>query len=154
MLRKIISGGQTGADRGALDAALACGFAAGGFCPAGRKAEDGEIPSEYPLTAIEAGYRQRTKRNVEASDGTALFYRFQLTGGTALTLKFCLQQQKPRLLIDVALVEPARQIDALERFVTENNIEVLNVAGPRESSCPGMRDAVHAAIAGLIARAQ
>ena len=151
-IEKIISGGQTGADRAALDAGLAAGFPVGGFCPAGRKAEDGEIPARYPLTEIEGGYRQRTKRNVAAADGTAIFYEATLGGGSELTLKFCMQQQKPYQLIDTRLVSRADATEALRRFVADNAITTLNVAGPRASSCPEIHAYVAAVIGPLLSR--
>ena len=85
---KIISGGQTGVDRAALDAAIAAGFPIGGWCPKGRKAEDGVIDQRYALTETPlAGYAQRTEWNVRDSDGTLIFYRTKIKGGTLLTLK-------------------------------------------------------------------
>ena len=86
MLDKIISGGQTGVDRAALDVALALGLAVGGGCPKGRRAEDGIIPDRYPLTETpEPNYEARTRRNVEDADGTLILNRGKLDGGTALT---------------------------------------------------------------------
>ncbi len=96
MLSKVISGGQTGADRAALDAALDLGFPIGGSCPVGRMAEDGPINDAYTLTEIGGGYRQRTKQNVIDSDGTAIFYESYLQGGTEATVLFCIRQGKPK----------------------------------------------------------
>jgi hypothetical protein len=74
-LEKIISGGQTGVDRGALDAALEASFPCGGWCPKGRKAEDGPIPARYPLKEMDGpAYRLRTERNVRDSDGTLILF--------------------------------------------------------------------------------
>jgi hypothetical protein len=85
-LLKIISGGQTGVDRGALEAALSASFPCGGWCPAGRKAEDGVIPEKYPVTPLPGGgYRARTRKNVQESDGTVILAPGELTGETALT---------------------------------------------------------------------
>ena len=89
MLKKIISGGQTGVDRGALDAALAAGFSCGGWCPQGKRAEDGKIPDRYPLEETRsAHYLDRTHRNVEDSDGTLIIARVPLLGGTRATARF------------------------------------------------------------------
>src|ERR1700727_1579159 len=95
-LTKIISGGQTGVDRGALDAALEAQFPCGGWCPADRAAEDGPIPAHYPLKLLAlGGYSERTRQNVLDSDGTAIMYRSTLTGGTLLTRNLCRRAGKP-----------------------------------------------------------
>lgn len=138
MLKKIVSGGQTGADRAALDAALEAGFPMGGYCPAGRKAEDGEIDMKYPLTETGRDYRTRTKKNVEESDGTVIFYSSSIHGGTELTLLFCIKLKKHYKLIDINLAGEKSVAGALLNFIADNNIEILNVAGPRLSSCPAI----------------
>jgi hypothetical protein len=131
---RIVSGGQTGVDRAALDAALEHGAAAGGWCPLGRKAEDGVIPGRYPLQELpRAGYRQRTKRNVIDSDATLIIYFDTPTGGTEQTLLFCLQQKKPYLLLDGEEIAPQRAALRIIRFVQERQVRILNVAGPRAS---------------------
>lgn len=105
----IISGGQTGVDRGALDAALAIDNPCGGWCPEGRSAEDGVIPAKYPLIELPGGdYRQRTLCNVLACDGTLIFYLNYLEGGTEETLRFCMEWEKPYLLVDGVEVSVAR----------------------------------------------
>jgi hypothetical protein len=142
MLSKVISGGQTGADRAALDAALESSFPIGGSCPVGRVAEDGPIYDAYTLTEIGGGYRQRTKQNVIDSDGTAIFYESYVRGGTEATVLFCIRQSKPYKLIDIELVKPPRAAELLSEFVREFNVSVLNVAGPRSSSCPRIYDYV------------
>jgi Circularly permutated YpsA SLOG family len=152
-LNKIISGGQTGVDRGALDAALVAGFACGGWCPAHRGAEDGEIPERYPLTSLPDNfsseessvrearlvgerYRARTLKNVQASDGTVILFSGTLSGGTLLTEKICVREKKPFITLDAKAVTKLRAADAVTRFVEENKIRVLNVAGPRLSGWP------------------
>lgn len=138
-IKKIISGGQTGADRAALDAALSCGFPAGGWCPEGRKAEDGVIPGHYPVQELPSGgYRQRTKRNVVDSDGTLIVYDERLSGGTELTVVFCIKEKKPYLLVDTHDLNESRAIEKVWRFILQEKIEVLNVAGPRASSAPNI----------------
>jgi hypothetical protein len=133
-LEKIISGGQTGVDRGALDAALAAGFACGGSCPADRAAEDGTIPLSYPLTPLPgAGYRERTLRNVLDSDGSVIFAPGALTGGTRLTREYCGREAKPHLVIDVSRTNQSEAVSAIRRFIAEQRIRILNVAGPRAS---------------------
>jgi hypothetical protein len=151
MLKQIISGGQTGADRAGLDAALSAGFPAGGWCPTGRQAEDGPIDSRYPLQELAGGYRQRTRRNVEAADGTAIFYASRLQGGTELTVAFCIKTGQPYKLIDIDLVTPQQAAHLLSIFVREERIESLNIAGPRHSGCPAVYAFVKTAITGLIA---
>tara|TARA_R110002111_G_scaffold259523_1_gene329646 strand:+ start:1241 stop:1705 length:465 start_codon:yes stop_codon:yes gene_type:complete len=149
VLSKVISGGQTGADRAALDAALELDFPIGGSCPVGRMAEDGPINDEYTLTEIGGGYRQRTKQNVVDSDGTAIFYESYLRGGTEATVLFCIRQGKPYKLIDIAVVESQRATELLSGFVQEFNVSVLNVAGPRSSNCPAIYSYVKRAV-GLV----
>lgn len=132
---KIISGAQTGVDRAALDAALAFGLPCGGWCPAGRLAEDGIIPDSYPVIELASGgYRDRTRHNVIDSDGTVLIFFDQLHGGTLLTLNFCEQYNKPHLMIDASQINAVRAAADIARFVTDQRISVLNIAGPRASS--------------------
>ena len=136
-LTKIVSGGQTGADRAALDWAIAHELPHGGWCPRGRKAEDGTIPSRYRLSETPAvAYVQRTEWNVRDSDGTAILsLAWTLTGGSSKTLELAQQHGKPSL----HLARDAHGDDAgdqLRRFVEEHGIRVLNVAGPRASTEP------------------
>jgi len=134
VLTKIVSGGQTGVDRGALDAALAAGFTCGGWCPADRCAEDGPIPARYPLNSLaRGGYRERTQQNVLDSDGTAILFHGALGGGTLLTLNLCKRRGKPHLVIDASKTSESAAAADLARFVEEHGIHVLNVAGPRLS---------------------
>lgn len=138
MLTKIASGGQTGIDRGALDAALEAQFPCGGWCPEGRRAEDGVIPERYPVTELPgAGYRQRTKRNVMDSDGTLIIYFGELSGGTRETLRFCERLGKPALTVDGAQISIDTAAAAAIDFIAHHRISVLNVAGPRESTHNG-----------------
>lgn len=137
-LNKIVSGGQTGVDRGALDAALAAGFPCGGWAPWDRMAEDGVIPERYPLVVLpKGGYRQRTRMNVVDSDGTAILYYETLKGGTRLTRNLCALEKRPYILIDARRVtEPAVAAGEVFKFVQEKGIQTLNVAGPRASGWP------------------
>ena len=136
-LKMIVSGGQTGVDRGALDAALAMGFPAGGWCPADRSAEDGPIPNRYPLSPLErGGYRARTRRNVVDSDATVILAPGDLTGGTLLTRLFCEQHGMPFLVIDAEQTTEPEAAAQIARFVEQRSIARLNVAGPRASGWP------------------
>src|SRR6476646_140854 len=134
---RIISGGQTGIDRAALDVALWLGIPCGGWCPAGRLAEDGTIPPRYPMQETDsADYIERTERNVRESDGTLIVYPGSpLSGGTKATADLCAQHRKPLLLIDGSR-GPAEAAEQLAAFVRQNRIEILNVAGPRASEWP------------------
>ncbi len=150
MLEKIVSGGQTGADRAALDAGIVLSFPVGGFCPQGREAEDGPIDARYPLAEIDGGYRKRTLRNVQSSDGTAVFYESTLFGGTEQTRRFCVEWKKPYKLLDIARLDPVESATSLREFVEQQDIRILNVAGPRASGSQRMYSFVHSAISRLL----
>ena len=136
MLEKIISGGQTGVDRAALDSAIALRIPHGGWCPAGRRAEDGRIDERYRLVElVSPRYGDRTRKNVEDSDGTLILNREILEGGTALTLIFTRNLSKPVMIVD--LDNPQEQSEIRNWLVT-NQIKQCNVAGPRESKRPGI----------------
>jgi Circularly permutated YpsA SLOG family len=134
-LVRIVSGGQTGVDRAALDAALAAGLACGGWVTWDRMAEDGRIPDKYPLTPLpDGGYRQRTRLNVVDSDGTAIVFYETLKGGTRLTRNLCALLKRPHVLIDARQVtEPTAAAELIGQFIEEHGIQILNVAGPRLS---------------------
>jgi hypothetical protein len=134
---KIVSGGQTGADRAALDWALSRKLPCGGWCPKGRKAEDGTIGSKYPLKeSLSASYVQRTEWNVRDSDATVLFsLAAKLTGGPKKTVDFAKKQNKPWIHLVASEQDAARR---LKDWLEDNVVEVLNVAGPRASKEPGV----------------
>ena len=133
---KIVSGGQTGVDRAALDVAMELGIHSGGWCPKGRRAEDGAIPHQYPLQeASSSEYPVRTRLNIEDSDGTLILCCGAPAGGTALTLKLARRLRKPHLLIDLAEEAGARKVIDWGK---QNDVQTLNVAGPREGECPGV----------------
>lgn len=132
LLEKIVSGGQTGADRAALDAAIAFGIEHGGWCPRGRRAEDGSIPLRYHLTETpRKEYRQRTAWNVRDSDGTLLLVRRKIKGGTRYTLQCIEEAGRPFLAVNPD--QGAGTADVLQ-WLEKNSIRVLNIAGPRASS--------------------
>ena len=138
MIKKIISGGQTGVDRAALDVALALKIPCGGWCPNGRLAEDGPLDPKYPLKETpDSTYSQRTKWNVRDSDGTLILYRNDLSGGTSLTVKLATQYRKPHLILDLSQ-HPSPT--TFLRWSQKNPIEILNVAGPRESGALGIHN--------------
>jgi hypothetical protein len=136
----IISGGQTGADRAALDFAIECGLPHGGWCPRGRLAEDGPIPAQYELRETPSRkYAQRTEWNIRDSDATLVMsIAANPQGGTRLTLALARQLGKPVLhLSRDASVGTARDLASqLDAFLNENSVRILNVAGPRASQEP------------------
>jgi hypothetical protein len=136
---KIISGGQTGVDRGALDAALAFEVECGGWCPAGRLAEDGTIPKCYPVMELaNAGYAERTARNVADSDGTLVISKGEPIGGTRETIDRCIEMRKPYRVIDCASISVQETIEAATEFVRALSFRVAQTApvrlGPRNLS--------------------
>lgn len=136
MLTRIVSGGQTGVDRGALDAAIAAGLEHGGWCPRGRRAENGEIPQRYRLIETPSPrYEVRTEWNVRDSDGTLVLASGLLSGGTKLTVECARKYGRPCMIVDL---DKAPDVQAVVEWIGENGIEVLNVAGPRESESPGI----------------
>ena len=134
MPKKIITGGQTGVDRGALDACLARAFSCGGWCPKGRLAEDGKIDNKYPLLETpDSDYDTRTKYNVESSDGTLIISPGNLLGGTLLTRQIVTELHKPVLMISPELSAIKSFTIEILKWLVANNIYILNVAGPRKS---------------------
>lgn len=135
---RIVAGGQTGVDRAALDVALELGIPCGGWCPRGRRAEDGPVPERYPLRETPSrDYPQRTAWNVRDSDATLILTRGSLRGGTALTVRLARQTDRPVLVVDLGNTpSPQPALAWLER----HRVAVLNVAGPRESENPGIAD--------------
>ncbi|WP_321368243.1 putative molybdenum carrier protein [uncultured Draconibacterium sp.] len=132
LCQKLISGGQTGVDRAVLDACLKYSFPCGGWCPKGRKAEDGKIPGSYPLQEMkEVEYEVRTRKNVIESDGTLILAPEKLQGGTLLTKHFSLEVNKP-----YRIIRPETNPSKLLSWIAINNIRILNIAGPRQSEWP------------------
>jgi len=137
MVEKIISGGQTGADRAALDWAIAHDIKHGGWCPHGRLAEDGVIPVRYQLTETpSADYAQRTEWNVRDSDATLIFsIALALSGGSLLTRQLAVQLGRP-----CRHVHPGNaNMPALGDFLIQHSVRILNIAGPRASHEPAIR---------------
>ena len=140
---RIISGGQSGADRAALDAAISLGIPHGGWLPRGRKAEDGPLPARYRLRETQSdSYRERTEKNIVDSDATLILSFGPLTGGSALTESLSLRHDRPCLTIDLEEVPQADAVAAVEKWLQRHGIRTLNVAGPRASNEPRIYDAV------------
>ncbi len=154
LIRRIVSGGQTGADRGGLDAALRAGVEHGGWCPRGRRAEDGVIPERYRLSETESDeYVFRTETNVLDSDVTVVFSYGELTGGSLYTAEMCQLHAKPCLHVDLTMPLP----DAAQRvtqFLTGHASRLgpltVNIAGSRGSLAPGIHDAVEEIVLGVL----
>lgn len=135
---RIVSGGQTGVDRGALEAAIAFGIEHGGWCPRGRLSEDGSIPSRYHLCEMDSSdYALRTEQNIIDSDATLILYEGPLRGGTLLTKRIAARLQKPWLAVPLS---PAFDFEAVRRWICTIRPRVLNVAGPRASSHEGIEE--------------
>lgn len=150
LIDRLISGGQTGVDRAALDVALEFGIPCGGWCPRGRRAEDGRIPARFPLQECSSrNYAVRTRLNVVESDGTLILTRGSLSGGTALTESIARELGKPSVVIDLVAEFDAQPV---EEWIAENRIRTLNVAGPRESQQMGIYDQARAYLREFIQR--
>ena len=154
-LRRLVSGGQTGVDRAVLDVALAVGFPVGGWCPKGRRAEDGPLPARYPLRETpSADYAQRTAWNVRDSDATLVLLWGRPTGGTAWTLTTAEEQGRPTFIhrLSVTGDEEEVALESLQAWLAARGVAVLNVAGPRESEAPGVYAAAYRFVASLVER--
>ena len=150
MLRKIVTGAQTGVDRAALDAAMLLEFEYGGWCPKGRLDEKGTIPEKYKnlkevsgeFKADKENYDARTKKNIEDSDATLIFapqipLPEKIKDGTLLTIEYAKKQLKPYLIVDLS--KPIRtNSELIAAWVKENRVSTLNIGGPRESTCSGI----------------
>ena len=148
MLTRIVSGGQTGVDRAALRVALDLGIPCGGWCPRGRRAEDGVIPSRFPLQeTVSTGYATRTAFNVRDSDATLIIARGALSGGSALTERITRREERPMWIHDLSADSDER---ALLAWMRQGEIAVLNVAGSRESQCPGIEGQAYALLSSAL----
>lgn len=147
---EVVSGGQTGVDRAALDAALELGLTVRGWCPSGRKAEDGPIADVYPLTETPSrDDAERTEWNVRDSDATLILYRGALSGGTQLTADLARRLGRPLCVRDLTLrLDP----EEILSWLLTNGIRALNCAGPRESGAPGIQGETVVLLRGLFAR--
>ncbi len=146
---KIVSGGQTGVDRAALDFALHHGISCGGWCPKDRLAEDGRIPDRYRLQEVNGGYSVRTERNVRDSDATLILIADELAGGTLLTRNLCRKHGKPYIVVKLT---SNNALGRARQWLDATDIGVLNVAGPRESGEPGIYENTMAFLRSLFNR--
>ena len=138
MIKKIISGGQAGADIAGADAGISCGVPYGGWLPKGRKTENGPQSGRY--TEFQAmsrgGYPKRTEQNIIDSDGTVVFSFGTLSGGSALTRRLCQKHGRPFLYVDLG--QELFPAETLKEWLNRTDIQVLNMAGSRESKHPGI----------------
>lgn len=134
-ITRIISGGQTGADRAGLDFAIQHGIEVGGWCPRGRRSESGPIPDIYPLKETPGdSYTRRTTLNVRDSDATLVFHLDPISGGTKETRYHCIRLNKPFVLLNTN-----QSVDRLIQFFADHpGLKIVNVAGPRASKCPAI----------------
>ena len=153
---KLISGGQTGVDRAALDVALKHGIPCGGWCPAGRLDEFGRIPDRPGGLETAAPWEkrgifaQRTLANVRDSDGTVIIYSDQLRGGTEYTVECCKELLRPQQPIDASKIPAENAARSIADFVRDHAIDILNVAGPRQSEWPAGYDYAFRALDGFL----
>lgn len=148
MLKKIVSGGQSGVDRAALDTAIDLGIDAGGWCPRGRRAEDGILDNRYPVQETPSrDYDQRTEWNVRDSDGTLILTTGKPEGGTARTIEAASHQGKPFFVVNLL---GQGDIKAVLFWLEFEEIGTLNVAGSRESKVPGIKQMAMAFLKDLI----
>ena len=141
MLKKIISGGQTGADRAALDAAIELGIPHGGWIPKGRRTEEGPLPDKYELKEMATpSYEERTEQNVIDADGTLIVSHGQLTDGSAFTDEMAKKHDRPCLHIDLDVIRGISAAQKIKSWILQNGVKTLNVAGPRASKDPEIHD--------------
>lgn len=144
----IRSGGQTGVDRAALDAAMDVGVSVRGWCPAGRLAEDGPVDAKYPLIETEsAKYSIRTEWNVRDADATLIISPLPLEGGTLLTEQYAIKHRKPCFVVDS---RSSMALGRIRDWLAELGVADLNVAGPRESKQPGIYALSYQFVASLL----
>ena len=154
-LKKIISGGQTGVDRAALDVAAEAGLQRGGWCPAGRRAQDGEVPEEYPLEETPSReYEQRTEWNVRDADATLIVNRGPPDGGTLYTRTAAREMDRPYLVVQLEEMDGEEMEEAelarVRTWLEEEDVEILNLAGPREEKRQGIYEEAAAFLRALL----
>ena len=147
----IVSGGQTGVDRGALDAALDVGAPCGGWCPEGRLAEDGLIDLRYPLSELPGGgYADRTRANVRDSDGTLVLLAGEPDAGTRVTIETARRLGRPLFVVELHRGRAGDALGPIRSWIAAHDLRRLNVAGPRASNAPGIYERTKALITALL----
>jgi hypothetical protein len=137
MIKRIVSGGQTGVDRASLDVAIKLGIDHGGWIPRGRLTESGELPQKYHLTETSSSqYSVRTEKNVVAAEGTLIISHGPLTGGSGYTREMAVKHGRPWLHMDLNQMAAFHAATAINNWILQKEIEILNVAGPRASEDP------------------
>ncbi len=137
MVKKIISGGQTGVDQAALDVAIKLDIPHGGWIPSGRKTDAGFLPSKYRLRELHSGdWPQVIERNIMDSDGTLIISRGELSGGSELTRRTAMRKERPWFHVDLGKINAFEAAGAIQAWIKRNGIDVLNVTGPRASDDP------------------
>jgi hypothetical protein len=139
MIKRIVSGGQTGADRAALDVAIKLGIAHGGWVPRGRLTENGELPQKYHLKETSSThYSVRTEKNVVDTEGTLILSHGPLAGGSEYTREMAVRHRRPWIHIDLDRTAAFHAATAINKWILQKKIEILNVAGPRASEDPSI----------------
>lgn len=152
-IEKIISGGQTGADQGALDAAIDCNIPHGGSIPAGRLTEAGVLPERYNLVEMTTdSYPARTAQNVKDGDATLIVSHGALSGGSALTRDLAARYGRPCMHIDLEQYDRDSAVQAVAEWLQEHQVRTLNVAGPRASSDPRIHQSTYRLVSDLLQR--
>ena len=151
MITKIISGGQTGADRAALDVAIEVGIPHGGWVPKGRKTEAGRLPARYQLKEMPTdSYPARTEQNVIDSDGTLIISHGGLTGGSDYTRQMAEKHDKPWMHVDASRITIEAAVEIVRAWISGSGINILNVAGPRASKDARIYSTTKAILRGLL----
>ena len=151
MIKTIISGGQAGADRAALDVAIRLGIPHGGWVPRGRRAEDGILHGRYRVGEMPTpDYAARTEQNVIESDGTVIISHGPLDGGSALTEIYAKRHERPYIHLDMERLSIVKAANTLQQWIEADTIRVLNVAGPRESRDPHIYRVTEAVLEALL----
>ena len=151
MIGKIISGGQTGADRAAVDIAIAFGIDRGGWVPKGRKTEKGRLPARYKLREMPtAEYPKRTEQNVIDSDGTLIVSHGELAGGSDFTRQMAEKHGKPWMHVDASKISLEAAVELIKAWLSGSQVKILNVAGPRASKDPKIYETTEKLLTRLI----